>query len=206
MHKFTMKWQKKHAYYQRYSDDIIIVCDQENETFFYNLLRSEIEEKAYLEIQTSKTNIYRYVIGDDNTLVGGIVKDSVVNLNKQLEYLGFNFDGKKVRVKTSGFSKFYRNMKYSFKRGIYFAKQAHIPSNSLFEGRLYKRFTHIGTKRRLKWLPDVTSFTGYRQTTIYDWGNFITYLNKAQEAFDKYIKRETDLADFIKKVCYLEIK
>ena len=157
MHKFTMKCQKKHAYYQRYSDDIIIVCDQENETFFYNLLRSEIEEKAYLEIQTIKTNIYRYVIGDDNTLVGGIVKDSVVNLNKQLEYLGFNFDGKKVRVKTSGFSKFYRNMKHSFKRGIYFAKQAHIPSNSLFEGRLYKLFTHIGAKRRLKWLPDATS-------------------------------------------------
>lgn len=169
----------KNAYYQRYSDDIIIVCDQEDEEFFYNLLRTEIEQKAYLEIQASKTNIYRYELGKNDNLIGGIVKDDVIHTNKQLEYLGFAFDGNKVRAKTSGFSKFYRNMKRSFRRGVHFAKKAHIPSNSLFEGRLYKRFTHIGARRRLKWVADVDSPTGYRRTTMYDWGNFISYLNKA---------------------------
>lgn len=169
----------KNAYYQRYSDDIIIVCDQEDEEFFYNLLRTEIEQKAYLEIQASKTNIYRYELGKNDNLIGGIVKDDVIHTNKQLEYLGFAFDGNKVRAKTSGFSKFYRNMKRSFRRGVHFAKKAHIPSNSLFEGRLYKRFTHVGARRRLKWVADVDSPTGYRRTTMYDWGNFISYLNKA---------------------------
>ena len=169
----------KNAYYQRYSDDIIIVCDQEDEEFFYNLLRTEIEQKAYLDIQTNKTHVYRYELGEDATLIGGIVKDKIVYSNRQLEYLGFAFDGCKVRAKTSGFSKFYRNMKRSFRRGVHFAKKAHIPSNSLFEGRLYKRFTHVGAKRRLKWVADVGSPTGYRRTTMYDWGNFISYLNKA---------------------------
>ena len=70
-------------------------------------------------------------------------------------------------------------MKRSFRRGVHFAKKAHIPSNSLFEGRLYKRFTHVGARRRLKWVADVDSPTGYRRTTMYDWGNFISYLNKA---------------------------
>ena len=55
----------------------------------------------------------------------------------------------------------------------------YIPSDALFETRLYKRFTHIGSKRRLKWLPDPGSPTGYSRSTQYDWGNFISYLNKA---------------------------
>ena len=169
----------RQAYYQRYSDDIIIVCNQEDEEYFYDLLLTEIEQKAKLDIQKNKTHVYRYELGEDGTLKGGIVKGKVICSNRQLEYLGFMFDGNKVRVKTSGFSKFYRNMKHSFKRGVYFAKKAHIPSNSLFERRLYKRFTHVGARRRLKWIADSSSPTGYRRTTMYDWGNFISYLNKA---------------------------
>ena len=169
----------KNAYYQRYSDDIIIICAQEDEQFFYNLLRTEIEQKAFLDIQTNKTHVYRYELGEGDTLIGGILKDGVIHSNRQLEYLGFAFDGSKVRAKTFGFSKFYRNMKRSFKRGVYFAKKAHIPSDSLFERRLYKRFTHVGARRRLKWIADVSSSTGYRRTAMYDWGNFISYLNKA---------------------------
>lgn len=169
----------RNAYYQRYSDDIIIVCNQGDENFFDKLLREEIEDKANLEIQPEKTHIYRYELGNNGMLTGGIVKDNTVYSNKQLEYLGFAFDGSKVIVKSSAFSKFSRNMKHSFRRGTYFAKKAHIPSNSLFEGRLYKRYTHIGAKRRLKWIADSSSPTGYKRTAFYDWGNFISYLNKA---------------------------
>ena len=205
----------RNAYYQRYSDDLIIVCDQKDEIFFYDLIREEIEKKAYLDIQESKTHIYRYELDLNNTLIGGIVKGRIVQTNKQLEYLGFVFDRGKVRVKSSGFSKFYRKMKRSFRRGIHFAKKAHIPSNSLFEGRLYKRFTHVGAKRRLKWIADSTSPTGYKRTTIYDWGNFISYLNKANSVMFK-INKDNNIAKqyrkvwnkfhILKKQAYKEIK
>ena len=205
----------RNAYYQRYSDDLIIVCDQKDEIFFYDLIREEIEKKAYLDIQKSKTHIYRYELDLNNTLIGGIVKGGIVQTNKQLEYLGFVFDRGKVRVKSSGFSKFYRKMKRSFRRGIHFAKKAHIPSNSLFEGRLYKRFTHVGAKRRLKWIADSTSPTGYKRTTIYDWGNFISYLNKANLVMFK-INKDNNIAKqyrkvwnkfhILKKQAYKEIK
>ncbi len=169
----------RNAYYQRYSDDLIIVCDQKDEDYFYKMIQDQIEEKASLNIQPQKTNIYRYELNRDSEFVGGILEDDKINTNRQIEYLGFMYDGSKVRVKTSGFSKFYRNMKRSFKRGAHFAKKAHIPSDSLFETRLYKRFTHLGSKRRLKWLPDSDSPTGYSRTTQQDWGNFISYLDKA---------------------------
>lgn len=171
----------KNAYYQRYSDDLIIVCNRKDEDFFYELIREEIENKANLDIQPKKTNIYRYALNQDLEFKGGILEEGILNSNKQLEYLGFMYDGKKVRVKTAGFSKFYRTMKRSFRRGAHFAKKAHIPSDSLFETRLYKRFTHVGAKRRLKWLPDPGSPSGYSRSAYYDWGNFISYLNKAND-------------------------
>lgn len=170
----------RNGYYQRYSDDLIIVCDQKDEKYFNDLIREEIEIKAKLDIQAKKTNIYRYEISNSKgEFTGGILENGDVKSNKQLEYLGFEYDGVKVRVKTAGFSKFYRTMKRSFRRGAHFAKKAHIPSNSLFEARLYKRFTHLGSKRRLKWFPDPGSPTGYSRSLHYDWGNFISYLNKA---------------------------
>ncbi len=184
----------KNAYYQRYSDDLIIICDRKDEDYFYQLIREEIEVKAHLDIQPKKTNIYRYQLNQDSEFKGGRVENGSVNNYKQLEYLGFMYDGLKVRVKTAGFSKFYRAMKKSFRRGAHFAKKAHIPSDSLFETRLYKRFTHIGSKRRLKWLPDSSSPTGYSRSTQYDWGNFISYLNKAN-----LIMREINNDDTIAK-------
>ncbi len=182
------------AYYQRYSDDLIIVCGRKDEKYFYNLVREEIEDKANLEIQEKKTNIYRYELNQDLIFEGGILENNSINPNKQLEYLGFMYDGSKVRVKTSGFSKFYRKMKRSFRRGEHFASQAHIPSDSLFETRLYKQFTHIGSHRHLKWLPDPESPTGYSRSTHFDWGNFISYLNKANR-----VMRDINGDDTIKK-------
>jgi hypothetical protein len=206
--------QSKEAYYQRYSDDLIIVCDQKDEEYFYNLVQTEIEVEANLEIQAKKTNTYRYQLSENLILKGGIIENGNINSNKQLEYLGFMYDGSKVRVKTAGFSKFYRTMKRSFKRGAHFAKKAHIPSNSLFETRLYKRFTHLGSKRRLKWLADDNSSTGYSPSKQYDWGNFISYLNKANYVMKEINKDDTIIRQYskvwnkfdkIKKVTYQKL-
>lgn len=189
----------RNAYYQRYSDDLIIICNEEDEDYFYNLIREEIEDKAYLDIQPQKTKVYRYNLNDAGEFKGGILQNGLVNPNKQLEYLGFQYDGSKVRVKTASFSKFYRTMKRSFKRGAHFAKAAHIPSDSLFETRLYKRFTHVGAKRRLKWLPDPDSPSGYSRSTQIDWGNFISYINKANHIMKEINKDET-IANQSKKI------
>ena len=171
--------QQKSAYYQRYSDDLIIVCDQKDEDYFNNLIRLSIENLTKLDIQPEKTNIYRYkkINGE---FIGGIVdENNLVVPNKHLEYLGFQYDGKKVRVKTVGFSKFYRSMKRAFKRGIHFATKPENKNHNLFEERLYKRFTYKGAKRRLIYKSDPKSETGYSKSKEQYWGNYISYLEKA---------------------------
>lgn len=181
----------KNAFYQRYSDDLIIICDQKDENYFYKLIQEEIEIGANLEIQPKKTSIYRYETNSELIFKGGIFDGDTINSNKQLEYLGFMYDGSKIRVKTAGFSKFYRTMKRSFRRGAHFAKAAHIPSKALFETRLYKRYTHFGAKRRLKWIPDIKSITGYSPSKQNEWGNFISYLNKANYVMYNINKENT---------------
>lgn len=170
--------QEREAYYQRYSDDLIIVCSQEDEGYFYDLIRGSVEKLTKLNIQPKKTNIYRYEM-IDGKFVGGILNGNTVSKNKQLEYLGFQYDGKKVRVKTVGFSKFYRSMKRTFRRGIYFASKPENKNHNLFEERLYKRFTYKGAKRRLIYRPNPNSDTGYERTKEQYWGNYISYLEKA---------------------------
>jgi hypothetical protein len=171
--------QQKNAYYQRYSDDLIIVCDQKDEEYFYNLICTTIEGLAKLDIQRKKTNIYRYE-DIDGEFVGGILNDEQdISPIKHLEYLGFQYDGKKVKVKTVGFSKFYRSMKRAFRRGVHFAVKPENKNHNLFEQRLYKRFSYKGAKRRLIYKADPKSETGYSKSKEQYWGNYISYLEKA---------------------------
>ncbi|MCG9971657.1 reverse transcriptase domain-containing protein [Christiangramia crocea] len=182
--------KKRMAFYQRYSDDLIIICNQKDEAYFYNLIQNSVDKLVNLEIQREKTKIYRYQ-QEENGFTGGIVEDEVVSENKQLEYLGFEYDGSKVRVKTVGFSKFYRSMKRSFRRGIHFASKPENKSHNLFEERLYKRFSYKGAKRRMIWKRDPSSESGYSKTNEQYWGNYISYLNKANHVMKQINEDDT---------------
>lgn len=170
---------EKKGFFQRYSDDMIIICNQKDEAFFYKLITTAINQLVKLDIQRQKTNIYRYSPTSEG-FNGGILDESgKISPDKQLEYLGFEYDGNKVRVKTVGFSKFYRSMKRSFQRGIHFASKPENKNHELFEERLYKRFSYKGAKRRLIWKPDLKSESGYSCSKEQYWGNYISYLEKA---------------------------
>lgn len=95
--------------------------------------------------------------------------------------------------------KLYRIKLFFPKWFAHFAKADHIRSDFLFETRLYKRFTHLGAKRRLKWLPDASSPSGYSPSTQTDWGNFISYLNKANFVMGE-INKDNTIANQYKKV------
>ena len=189
---------KKDGFYQRYSDDLIIVCEQKHEQFFIDKMTVAIEELAKLKIQPKKTNIYRYA-EQDGIFKGGIVNltTNTINPNKQLEYLGFEYTGEKVYVKTVGFSKFYRSMKRSIKRGVHFASKHSSKNDKLFKERLIKRFTVRGSNRRLLWKPDPKNPGKYYRTEQQYWGNYFSYLNKANEVMksingDNTIKKQSN--------------
>lgn len=171
------------GYYQRYSDDLIIVCEQEHEDEIIKFIRDKVKNLAKLEIHPSKTVVYRF------EEIDGVFKGFEIdenskehNYNKCLEYLGFSFDGQRVLIKNSGFSKFYRSMKRSFKKSSSLAIYSKNPDENLFKSRLYKRFTHRGAKRKLIYNQSKTDSSKYEKTKKYYWGNYLSYINKANDS------------------------
>jgi hypothetical protein len=183
------------GFYQRYSDDIIIVCEQEHEDEIIQLIRDKVETLVDLKIEPTKTKVFRFEqVKGKFTCFKIDEKTKTPNFNMTLEYLGFSFDGRRVLIKTSGFSKFYRSMKSSFKKSTSLAIHSKNPDKSLFKSRLYKRFTHRGAKRKLIYRPSKTDKTVYEKTKEYYWGNYLSYIYKANDSM-----KSINDGDLIKK-------
>lgn len=183
--KLFEKINAVNGFYQRYSDDLIIVCQQENEDEIIKTLRELISDKktADLEIQPQKTKVYRFEYVASKFIGFEIdEKTKVRNYNKTLEFLGFTFDGQRVLIKTSGYSKFYRSMIKSFKKSASLASHSKNPDKRIFKGRLFKRFTHKGSNRKLIYRPSKEDKTKYVKTKEFDWGNYLSYIYKANNS------------------------
>lgn len=167
------------GFYQRYSDDLIIVVPRENQQEAINKLRSLVKNKVDLEIHTDKTKVYHFQ-EEDGKFSGFEVDEITGERNtKTLEYLGFEYDGQRALIKTAGYSKFNRSMKRSFYRAASLAINAKTTDDKIHKGSLYKRFTYKGSKRRM-------IHNGKTKTTRYDWGNYLSYVEKANIAFKEF--------------------
>ncbi|HHT9079514.1 TPA: reverse transcriptase domain-containing protein [Flavobacterium psychrophilum] len=185
------------GYYQRYSDDLIVICEQQCEDEIIKTIRESIADKniANLEIQSKKTKVYRFEnIGTKFTGFEIDEKTKVPNFNKKLEYLGFSYDGQKVLIKSAGFSKFYRSMIKSFKKSASFTRNSKNPDKRIFKSKLFKRFTHKGAKRKLIYRPSKIDKTKYVKSKEYNWGNYLSYVFKADNTM-----KEINNSDSIKR-------
>ncbi|RXK58845.1 hypothetical protein ESA94_15770 [Lacibacter luteus] len=171
------------GFYQRYSDDLIVVCERQHETGLIKTLRATIKsEVTRLEIQPEKTKLYHFENHNDifkGFEVNEFTKE--VYIKKPLEYLGFVFDGQHVLIKPSGFSKFYRSMKGAFSRAESFALHSKNPDRRIFKSKLFRRFTYKGANRSIKFRPLAGNPKQYVKTKEYNWGNYLSYINKADQ-------------------------
>jgi hypothetical protein len=146
--KVTTEYQ---GLYRRYSDDIIVVCDHKHEKEINELIISEIAK-------------YKLVINADKTERSEFIRvENKGVCSKPLRYLGFEFDGNRALVKSSGLAKFYRKAKNLIKIKANRARKLQnkkITNNTQIHRRtIYKRHTHLGKR------------------------NFISYLKKAEKVF-----------------------
>lgn len=163
--------------YRRYSDDIVIVCNIEDGILFREFILNEIQ-KFDLEIQKEKTNTFLFQRKENRYFCYKQLSNGNLNPNKKISYLGFEFDGKYVYLKSASLSKFYRKMKHAVSIGDFYSKYSHYEQGhgEIFRRRLYKRFSYLGAKRKMVW-----QYKGNKWIKNYkhDWGNYITYANMA---------------------------
>ena len=178
----------KGGIYRRYSDDMIVVCPFENKIELLDLVYSEIE-KYKLKIQPSKTQIFQFEYQNGKLECGEEYQNGkLINWNKNFIYLGFEFDGKNVLLKSASLSGYYRKMKRGVRRAKYYSKKH---NKEIFKRRLFKRHSYIGANRTRKYIWN-EKFKKFEKTEYYNWGNFLSYALKAAHVMiNNKIKQQT---------------
>lgn len=142
------------GFYRRYSDDIVVVCSKEQYEGLMRFVVSEIE-KYKLKISASKTEICFF----SHTKKAGkafLQSTKLVNGKEKIgfpfRYLGFEFYGDKVLIKSSNLSKFYRRMKYAIKTKVKrlrkYKERYLLDEAPLYKRKLYRLYTQTGMKSR----------------------------------------------------------
>jgi hypothetical protein len=181
---FDIKMSKEISYlngiYSRYSDDMVVVCDLKWKDDIINKLTKAIKSICDLEIQQKKTQIFHFV-NNNNQLVCYQEFKNHSTLNRNLEYLGFQFDGENITIKNSSISAYYSKMSRSVNRSIYYARNTSNPKTKkkIFKSRLQRKFTCIGGKRILKRVRNPIDKSQFDATKSYNYGNYLTYVNKS---------------------------
>lgn len=121
--------------YRRYSDDILCVIPREHaqnvETFVANAI-----DKAKLEIESSKTTRHEFVRTHGKLTV-----------DKPLRYLGFVFDGQRVRLRTTGIARYYSRMRSGVSMAAQTRRKADRKSGqstAIKRRQLYIRYSYFG--------------------------------------------------------------
>ena len=172
--------------YRRYSDDMVVVCPLTKKDALSKLVYEEIE-KYKLTIQSKKTQIFQFK-KVQNKLVCGQEFEEVVNWNKNFIYLGFEFDGQTVLLKSASISSFYRKMKRTIRSAKHYSKNT---NGEIFKKRIFKKFSYKGAKRTRKWIWSNTTKT-FEKSDSYNWGNFLSYAYKASNTMiNNKIKSQT---------------
>lgn len=186
----------KFGYYKRYSDDIIIVCP------IANIKEAEAEivrliGDVKLEINRDKTE--RFIFSKD---AGGVIRcrevkaDGEQVVGKSLKYLGFEFDGGHVLIKSANLAKFYRKGISVIKSKSNQAIKAGQKNNCLpvlFRRRLFSRFIEMPRRgrvliRRHRYFVELSPNNYRYKSEPFEFtikSNYISYVKRAAEIMEE---------------------
>src|SRR5690606_18506083 len=130
------------ALYKRYCDDIIVVCNPGDlENCLQEIQRLALQNE--LTINPSKTEIIYFSRG--NGQLRGYADPGFLKF-KNLQYLGFEFNGTNIYIRPSSISRYQRRLASEIRECLKAANGNKAISNIVFKRRLLKRFTSKGRR------------------------------------------------------------
>lgn len=168
------------GFYMRYSDDFIIIIPKETEDFsiHYKKIKEILDSVPNLKLEDSKTNIFHF----DNLSIKNCSKDFIAKEDKDkniLEFLGFAFDGKNVRLRDKTISKFYNRL-YRKLRTIVNDKGITHNKNRISCKNLYQRYSYKGSRQYLERKAKKLNLKITQEELR---GNFLDYVSRSQRKF-----------------------
>ncbi|WP_219721549.1 reverse transcriptase domain-containing protein [Aerococcus viridans] len=146
--------------YRRYSDDFILVIPSKQDSIInVKEIYKQIEKYSILNKMKLEDNKSK-VLKCNN----GQVIDANTNESSKIDYLGFIFDGKTVKLRDKSISKFYKKANKLIRHAKKIQKNKNLKKLP-YRRSIYNLYTDMGKSSRR--------------------GNFISYAKRAQEVFDK---------------------
>lgn len=187
---------KKNVFYRRYSDDIVVICKDEEVEFVEDFIINQVKE---IELVISKEKTEKTLFKLDNGKLQSFqIKGTELIKNRPLNYLGFEFYGYKTLIKSKNLASFYRDMKDTIKRKskrVEKVNEKELKDESpLFKRKIYRLYSFKGVKSRL--LDSKKSEFKNGKLVVKPFqrkfrGNYIKYIYKASEEMNApEIKRQ----------------
>ncbi len=156
-HALQQRALKENFLYRRYCDDILIICDKKQAYEIEHLAISLIQESHLLEIQPKKVeritfrkNSKGLIRGFNEKKIektGDIIdSDNESKYYKPLQYLGFEYNGKDILIRSSSLSRYFRRMKQSIRKTVAMAYSKTGKNDAIFKQKLYHKYTHLGKR------------------------------------------------------------
>lgn len=161
--------------YYRYCDDILIIIDTSKVDEVENYTMTIIEELK-VEINPSKTLKSTFKI-----------RKGVLSSDKDLQYLGFMFNGEKIYLRSASISRYHQKLKKS----ISLSKKTMNKYNKirktkgkleqpLFKRKLYEKYSHLGKSNFIRY--------GLRAKDIMDSPEIQRQIKKLGQKLEKELK------------------
>jgi hypothetical protein len=186
----------ENVFYRRYSDDIVVVCDEEQSRDIERYIKTAIE-KIELEVSHEKTE--RFVFKQISPTKLECLKITTTETLKKsaLHYLGFEFNGQTTLIKSANLGRFYRRMIQSVKSKASRARRIYRSNPTaklaVFRRQLIQLYSDIDLEtriirkrlKRLKLTPrgDYQLFVDKKDDKIQ--GNYFSYARRASEIMNE---------------------
>ncbi|MCG8883261.1 RNA-directed DNA polymerase (Reverse transcriptase) [Tenacibaculum finnmarkense] len=148
---------KYDVFYRRYSDDIVVLCDENLIDFVQKFIIYQVQKiDLTISAEKTETEITLFKI-HNNRLQSFKIEDkkgSYLSLqeNVPLNYLGFEFYGYQTLLKSKNLAQFYREMKQTVKRKHkrveHLKEKLLLDEAPLFKRKLYRLYSFKGVKSR----------------------------------------------------------
>jgi hypothetical protein len=167
--------------YRRYSDDLLFICPPEDVDKIKAFVLNHVLEDLKLNIQEEKTQEVHFRRKSVSDIWSCTMIEDGVEKEKPLSYLGFEFDGKTIRVRQKSLSQYYRKIKRLIRRRATYANYAKEynergPAKEkdawIYRQRIYQSKSHLGAKKK-------------RVNGKVFWGNYISYIHTASRIMNE---------------------
>jgi len=161
--------KKRGWVYRRYCDDLIIICDTDAANDLYEEIKSKISNYK-VKIQTQKTDIIEFK-SNSKGKIRGVDKAEIdrrkISINatneqayyKNLQYLGFEYNGSNIYIRHTSLSRYFRKAKGRIVKSVMMAYNNKSAVKKIYKKGIYEKYSHIGRRNFIQYARNAASKT-----------------------------------------------